>query len=368
MSFPRNEALRAEIATRVQELQSVWTVGEPSPAHQVAEERGISYQMVCYYLRGSRNQGGRDMRRSYTIKELHNLETMTPQERKEFAERSGRSLRAVDAALTRYRKAEEEYLKEPHAEAMATDDVVSQGFFNWASLVQLKVNGLTPDKVRHVRQILADSYHLSLRAPNILYHRPSGRRYYMNAAEQRALLHSPKIFLRDNADTIKTGWVASQCDPIGDENFKYTEPSDYVQRRVSKSAKAALAASVKTQAERMTRTLEQVRAGNVLARGTATFNILVKLGRDIDMLIGEARPEFSPSDPGTFTDLTTPKRSQSAPARQEKVSEDKSIFEDATTDEELLKILDDSTNSPTDEDAWMKDFKPASAQYEEVDE
>ena len=220
-----NTDLKNKLIKRQAEHQAQWVIGDPAVTWQLVDEfassfpnsktRSAIYQMIRYHLRNS-NPTGSDRRRAYTRLELQNLLLMTAEERKAFASASGRSVRAVNAALER--TTADAFKDEPTRIALGVSKSLldTKGYFNFSSAADLHLAGLRRADVLSTRQLLMEKYGLALRAPNILYHPATKRRYSMTAAEQTSLLTDPVKFLRQRSDHIKDRWVVKECDPMDD--------------------------------------------------------------------------------------------------------------------------------------------------------
>lgn len=333
MSFSRNDQLRTALRRRAHELSQTLTVGDSvTPtlatefaAHFEGRSKSATYQMICYYLRDKpTSERVGDRRRSYTDFELSQMELMHPSERKDYAKAAGKSLRALDAALSRYRSRMRNAAAAPISVKFAAELAQNRDYVNFSSTVELAVIGMSPQKVKDTR-IFLQSRGLSLRAPNILYHAPSRRRYYMNKGEQIAILTEPGQFLRSRASNIKENWVHADIDPVADEqknspplkahrkydNYPKTEDGAVDLTRSPLKGGAEVLAS---------RLLEDLKTFQFIEAGTALERMLTKLFDRYQVLVNT--PAFK-----THT--------QEVPVSQ--------------------GVMDFS-----DDEEWMKDFKPTS--------
>lgn len=162
-----------------------------------------AYQMVGHYLRGSHKYVKPQNR--YTPKEMENLILMPTWARSEYALARGVTPAAVEQAINRYMVR--------HTFPAAP---LSRNWFNFSRRSDLSSRGFTLDNVRACREYLEEECGLALRAPNILYHPKTKKRYTMSDTEQVALLTDPKQFLRLRAAHIKENWVEKDVDPIYD--------------------------------------------------------------------------------------------------------------------------------------------------------
>jgi len=371
MAYPKNDALRKFIIDHASAFTPLRTVGDPSVAKMVAAElkkefpgRSDSslYQITCYYLRGGNKKTKSDSRRTYTARELAHIDLMSAKERAAYATASGRTLRAVDAALSRYRKGMSEYANSaPFSGSMALADIQKQGYINFSNTSHLSIYGFTREAVVAARAFLAHPYGISLRAPNILYHAVTKRRYAMSGSEQQMLLTNPKNFLRERADKVKAGWVCANVDPVADDLFdsaldEMPSTRAYERRKTGKT--------VHSLAERLTSILQA--PGLVIAKNTVEYTSLDALRVWVNCALGNAAPGFNLSDPSTYIDDTKPAlcaedkhlrmvkpRIESGPLNPDKPfnPSDPSTYIDDTVKIKALQPDDD-------EDAWMSDFKP----------
>ena len=236
MSFAKNDQLRNALRRRAAELEKTLTVGDPTIPQALVTEFAAyfegrsfqsAYQMVCYSLRdkplGNRI---RDRRKTYTDKELDQLVLLSHKERKAYAEETGRSLRAVDAAMQRHKAKSDSNAATPIAIQFAVENINKRGFFSFSSATELKAMDSSRAAVLRARDALRERAGLTLRSPNILYHPITRRRYFMTSAEQVSLLGSPLKYLKARADHIKEHWVISDVDPISDEPVDISPGSD----------------------------------------------------------------------------------------------------------------------------------------------
>lgn len=220
--------IREEIKARYEVLNESSTYNDMAVRKQLAlefadyfERAGVTkpYQMVCYYLRNRKKDG----RKVYTTKELRQLVLMTAAEKQCYAERTGRSIQAVNGAVSRYKLASTRIPAPTRKADAARYAIDAQGFADMGNNTQLKVAGLNRRQIDSARRTLAIKYRLSLRAPNILYHPATGRRYYMPLIEQQAMFTGVDRYLRKYSASIKAGWQDGVQDPIDDD---WSEPID----------------------------------------------------------------------------------------------------------------------------------------------
>lgn len=288
MANLQNVALRNRILERHDKLLQEHTVGDCSIPSQIAEEFSISYQMACYYLRGgNRAATTQDRRRAYSIHELHNLELMSVAEREEYATCTGRSLRAVEAALARYRKAFKEYIETTKTSIpMAYRTVTERGYLNFASLSELKSVNCTREAVEETKQTLKP-YGLALRAPNILFHKHTNRRLDLDVQQQMYILSDTKKFLQMYSKYIKEHWYSAEVDPIADvASPDYVAP---VQHR--KTRNTVLCASIRRKADALVKLLEDAATFVTLQHGFPVCESLKVLKVWVEKALETAHPE-----------------------------------------------------------------------------
>lgn len=329
MSYKPNTELRTLLRARAVELMATHTIGDPPVPKQLVQEfkahfEGKSdnaiYQMVCYYLREKNNKQVRgDARRVYTNSQMGQLIAMSPKERQAYADRTGRSIRAINAALERYRAKGESNAKAPIAVKFANERILKQDYFDFSSSVDHKVMKIGIYDVVNARKMLADPYGLSLRCPNILYHAPTKRRYYMSTAEQLALLSNPIKFIRSRADHIKDRWVATPVDnpvdPVDDvvENPYPDRKNCYAGRYDGYPLTADGAVDTtgprmrKSKTHRMVQALlERLDNEKLLGptQGSELEEALQNLIVVLQTYLGRATKPFDPKDPSTYVDDT----------------------------------------------------------------
>jgi hypothetical protein len=232
MAFTRRDDLRDQIRTVATEILPSITIGDPPLAAQVAAklrdqpnfahrtDSGV-YQIVCYYLRDM-HLTTKDNRKRYDKKLLSQLVIMSAPERREFCEKTNRSMRALDAALARYRAWLDKERNKPVVIRFVASDIQEQGYIDFSKPAQLHHAGTSTNAVKFCRTYLSNELGLSLRAPNLLYHPKTRRVYALTAAEQIALLDSPRQFMKKRADHIREHWVVRETDPVDDADVRPT--------------------------------------------------------------------------------------------------------------------------------------------------
>lgn len=133
--------------------------------YYAGEEQRTSYQHVLRTLKNN-DRIKQDPRRTYTIAELSNLMLMSPAQRAGFAERTGRSVRAVYAAISRYKQALK-YTSSPHNKmTMAQKFMVDRGYFNFSNPYHLQLLSITPKQMKRAQRVLRD-HNLYMRSPQL---------------------------------------------------------------------------------------------------------------------------------------------------------------------------------------------------------
>lgn len=227
MGFYKNTELRNRLRTRAAEIKSTRIAGDKTVPYQLLEEFRIEflaknprrtdesiYQLICYYLRDP-NTTDTDRRTIYPKKTLQQLYIMDTKERAAFAEKTGRSLRAVNAAVSRYIRNNNKTRSELGEES-AKGTINAQGFFDFSSPRHLAIMGFTHDHVVRARMGIGDPWGLALRTPNLLYHPLTKKVYVLNSTEQTELLTDPRRFLKNRAGYIKDHWQTRDHDPVDD--------------------------------------------------------------------------------------------------------------------------------------------------------
>lgn len=221
----KKQDLEDALRQRAAELQKSWVVGDKSVTWQLVGElkseypkrtEDALYQMIRYYLKTES-----DTRRGYSLMELQTLAISSRQERIDYAKATGRKARAIETAVERFRKSEKVKPEQVEVKLKHTEKKVKdQGYINFGSQTELKLENKTIEDVLKAREVLKERFGLSLRIPNILYHPITKRRYYMNTGEQVALLNDPSKFLRLRIEHIKENWQVKESDPVDDPEVK----------------------------------------------------------------------------------------------------------------------------------------------------
>ena len=391
MANMKNDALRKRLVVRYNQLVVERTVGDPSEAKVLADEFGISYQMICYYLRGG-NRGSvtKDARRAYTIKELNNLELMSTEDKEAWAIYTGRSLRAVDAALARHRKSFKDYLTATkHAIPAALRDITERGYLNFASLPELKAVSMNREVVEEAKRGIKP-FGLSLRSPNILFHKPTNRRLLMTTEQQVFILSDASKFLKTYSNYIKEHWTVGDVDPISD-GYMDLEDRDHVANiQHRKTRNAAIDTGIRGKAKLLSDLLPDAIRYETLQLGLPTCDALTTLKIWLDRALAVATPADSFIDhvraarnQPDLTDLNTVPDGQTCTTCARRVAADATTCPHCLSDKGIAKLVriiepvkevskleetpdedEDSKRSAheSDDDAWMKDWRPKSSE------
>ncbi len=207
------------LEARARVLKARWVEGDATIRKQLASEfaeffrqmdpdksEGAIYQKICYYLRGGKSESNATTK-AYAPGVIARVSCLSTAERKEFAEATGRTIRAVDAAVERY------VAKNRATELLKSDeDVIAEsdragGILDFSSFADMRYIGKSRTDVKKARKALSDRYGLSLRAPNFLYHAPTKKRYALSIIEQMELLDDPLKFIQSRVGHIKNNWV-----------------------------------------------------------------------------------------------------------------------------------------------------------------
>lgn len=404
MSYLKNDALAKQLQRRYDALKEVHTVGDPPITRTIAKElatrdgrsESAAYQTVCYYLRGgNKTNSGVDARRNYTSKELANLEVMSTSERAEYARRTSRSPRAIDAALSRYRKMMLADLRDANNVNMIREIIADNNHYDFGSPVHLKIRGATAHQVVAARNILANPFNLSLRAPNILYHAPTHRRFYLSSLQQDSLLKDPHLFLRICSDLISRGWVVDDTDPITDAAMRVVdgEAAPMPKRRLGRNREVK---ELHRLSERMQFLIEKQLRDPVIQEGLPLHKSLTTLKIWLDRALELAHPkDFYVDDvgpgsirPKDLSDYLVIDSHYTCTRCTVRVSPETKICPTCHSDKDVVKVNElesneemknritreqkmlsepDLNDQPGDDD-WMKDFKPRSASEPELTE
>ena len=353
MANLQNVALRNRILERRVKLLQERTVGDRSIPSQIAEEFGISYQMACYYLRGgNKSSTTRDGRRAYSLQEIHNLELMTTVDRESYAVHTGRSLRAVDAALARYRKSFKEYIETTKTSIpMAYRTVTERGHLNFASLSELKSVNFTREAVEEAKQNLKP-YGLALRAPNILFHKHTNRRLDLDVQQQMYILSDTKKFLQVYSKYIKEHWYSAEVDPIADGFMDVVSPDYVAPVQHRKTRNNVLCASIRSKADALVKLLEDAATFVTLQHGFPVCESLKILKVWVDKALETAHPESHYIDHVGVADKKN--------VQWVGPEDDASMKGRRMSPEGCEVPAEDGDASPTaadEDDAWIKDFK-----------
>lgn len=405
MRYQENK-LQKEVLAVIDKLRTTHTTLDGSLKRKAAKILQASYpdrtndalyQMVCYYTRAKNS--GRDTRRTYSMVELQNLYLMTVKERKEFATHTGKSYRAVFEAITRYQKAEIEYLKKydaPH-KRVTEAEIGTKKFFNFANFAHLQSMHVTPEELTESKRILETKYNLSLRAPNYLYHRATGRCYAMDFQEQQSIIRNPVTLLRLQADRIKDHWKNVAMDPV------YADYDAPLYSRVTRHAPDQVTDYLIKVVPKVTAALKEANDTGRITEGTTLYSLIGYLHKEMLRAMYAPTPAFDPANPATYVDDTKPKpyNPKSSPPRPAEPEPKEVVGAEGDIEDLRGKALEDyrkiedlrglghtthcaqrilwgdgacecgvaeyvEVEEANDEDAWMKEWKPISAAEPEL--
>lgn len=381
MAHPKNEAAYALIRARYHTLCTTHTVGDLPPKRIIAQElaaregksESAAYQMVCYYLRGGNKvYGSKDARRAYSAAELRNLDVMSTAERAAYAKRTNRSVRAVDAALARFRLNSKLQMRQA-PDALAST-IAEDNHYDFADAAHLKLRGFARQDVATARTTLNALHGLSLRSPNILYHAKSNRKFYLVAAHQDSLLKDTKHFLYICSDLIAKGWVAADVDPIT-EAAQTPSVLSSGPKGSKREIRELMACST-----RVCEILEKQLRDPIIQEGTPLGNSLKTLKIWLDRALELAYPKdfyiddvkaitTKPKDLSEHLVIGTHYTCTKCACRADS---DTKICPSCHSDKDVVRVselesdtekksLNTSLTTQEDEDAWMKDWKPKGA-------
>lgn len=191
MSAVRNDNLRNSIRSFAKKVRSL---PRDVQAQMLRDEFGMTTQRIAYYLR----EPGVDRRLVVDRYHLRKLSLDDAEGIAACAARFDVTEDAIRRALRRY--------KEPQGPETPRQKVQHQGYFSWQSKTETLAADVTPAEVSLARRVLRNSYNLTLEAPNILKHKPSGRFYRMSLKEQKALTADPRGFIWRNLKRIAKNW------------------------------------------------------------------------------------------------------------------------------------------------------------------
>lgn len=200
----------------------------PSVYRRVAECLGISYHMVCYYMRQTKPPTQPKPFSHYDNTTLQFLNRATPKQKQEFAEKRGVTLRAVHMAINRFYKAglgqadlKHKFVEKLDGVSLHHQRLKNQGFINFSKTVDLQYVHIRQEDFRKARVYLKP-FGLKLRAPNVLLHKPTGKHIYLTTQEQVDILTDPALFLVTQAPKLKSLWQ----DPSSDTFYTATPFKD----------------------------------------------------------------------------------------------------------------------------------------------
>lgn len=208
-----------------------------------------------------------DPRRTYTIAELSNLMLMSPAQRAAFAERTGRSMRAVYAAVDRHRKALDKVTRSDNQITTANTFISSSGYFNFANPAHLQLLNITSKQMRAAQKYLR-SEGLYLRNPNYLYNQADGLLMQLTDTMQLHIVKHPVDFVNKTLPSMEDKWEAVRLDPAQDAEFEV--PEDLIDLGLSRPRRGTARA-------RASRVQEQfVKTANKLTRNMQSIGPVPK--------------------------------------------------------------------------------------------
>ena len=225
MPIPKRDDLRIKIRARAEELALLRSEIDPPLVKMLALEFvdemhsksvGAAIQMVGYYIHGRKKKDSPDRRIKYDTTFLRGIVLMDLEDRRELEEAQGLGRRSLNEALARYKK---NLNVQGLPGRVVADRVQFNNYMDFSSTPELRAMGFSRDDVKKLAQTLKHPYGLALRAPNILYHPPSKRRYVLTLNEQKELITDPARFIKMRADHIRQNWTtlptAPEYDPPG---------------------------------------------------------------------------------------------------------------------------------------------------------
>lgn len=366
MAHTRNDNIRNTLRARAAELEPLLTVGDRTVAHTLAaefatyfREQGISnpYQMVCYYLRDASSD--LDRRKSYSTAVLSHLALMPPEQRAMFARSTGRSVRAINSAVDRFVKESERKARVPKSKTSALLRIESNGFIDLSSEPELSAKGLSRGMVLATRKALISPWGLALRAPNILYHQGTKKRYFMVEAEQLQMLDNPVKYLRRRSAHIRDNWVVGNFDPISDATIDDTPPLAKMYKRMDYGTTASGGVDFTSKQLRKPKMLKHIEALQATisktenpVEGSVVYKALHDLYVEIGQVLASPDKPFEGSDPDTW-----------APDKKVNLISTPEI-QTAThwvegPDGDMVEVAGEPAIE-VDDDSWMESFKPSS--------
>lgn len=182
MARPANKKLKKDIKAAKEAGASI---------EELCETFGLSRNTIFYHLRTDQ-----DGRMRYTDEQRRKLASLSSEELRVVAARTGRSLLALQRVASREKKRRREE---------ARTRIILDDYLSFAEPSHLRLFGFDQSHLVLAERLLS-TYGLALKAPNVLTHVPSGRWQELNLAEQESLLLDSGAFLRNEAPTLKERW------------------------------------------------------------------------------------------------------------------------------------------------------------------
>lgn len=223
MPRPSNTRLREEVREARLFAELADPLRSKSDIHaEIAETFKIPLRSVWYYLRVD----NADTRVRYTDAERHRLCAMTRKELKAYAEKCQISFDAIYTMVWRFKSQIKMDVEEQRAYERLC---AARGFMDFVRKQDLKVFGLPGDAFKEARKVVRTIPGLDLLGPNFLIHTFSKKFYPLSLSEQRAILTTPRQFLKQRAQHISSNWLVG--DPAGGYHFALVNAGDETPER-----------------------------------------------------------------------------------------------------------------------------------------
>lgn len=211
MSRPCNTNMRESIRT----ARAIAELSDPLKSKaainaELAAEFGIPIHSVWYYLRVD----NADTRSRYPDSLRQLLCSMSRKELKAYAEKTQASFNTLYTMVWRYKSQMKlDAVEQQEYESTCT----TRGFMDFVRKQDLKVFGLPGDSFKEARRVVRAIPGLDLLGPNFIVNTFSKKFYPLTLSEQKALLVSPRQFLKQRAQHISESWLNG--DPAGGYHF-----------------------------------------------------------------------------------------------------------------------------------------------------
>lgn len=194
--------------------------GRPTVYRRVSEVLDMPYPMVCHYARDIKPKE-HTARNHYDPVTLQWLLVCTSKQKKDYAEKRGVTIRALDLAIARFRKAglvnaalTKKLVDTRNPYTMMSDTVNRRGYINIKNVEELHHFDIRLKDLVFAKQYLK-TLNLHLRAPNVLLHKPSHKHHYLTRQEQYELIMAPKEFLKalaaSGGDKLSAFWTTAEA-------------------------------------------------------------------------------------------------------------------------------------------------------------